>query len=123
VYASDEGRMLAEMGDCRFRLGNVHESSYEEVFGGDRIRQIVEDSCIESMPGCSDCAFQPWCGSDPVFHYATQGDDIGHRPSSDFHKRNDFIIRHLLDLYERDDETRQILWSWIAGRSLQQGSS
>ena len=31
VYASDEGRMLAEMGDQTFRLGNVHDSSFEDI--------------------------------------------------------------------------------------------
>src|SRR5439155_22131283 len=28
VYASDESRMLAEMGDSEFRLGNVHQNTY-----------------------------------------------------------------------------------------------
>src|SRR5262249_52824984 len=32
VYASDESRMLAEMGDKTFRIGNVHEDSYEGIF-------------------------------------------------------------------------------------------
>jgi uncharacterized protein len=31
IYASDEGRMLAEMGDRTFRLGNVHDSSYADI--------------------------------------------------------------------------------------------
>ena len=31
VYASDESRMLAEMGDKTFRIGNVHTDSYEEI--------------------------------------------------------------------------------------------
>src|SRR5437868_14968242 len=67
VYASDESRMLAEMGDSEFRLGNVHQNSYVEIFGGDLLRRIVASSCIESIPGCSDCAFQSFCGSDPIF--------------------------------------------------------
>ena len=33
VYASDESRMLAEMGDKQFKLGNVHTDSYEQIFG------------------------------------------------------------------------------------------
>ena len=31
VYASDEGRMLAEMGDHTFRLGNCRSSSYADI--------------------------------------------------------------------------------------------
>src|SRR4029078_10689279 len=32
VYASDETRMLAEMGESRFALGNVHQRTYEQLF-------------------------------------------------------------------------------------------
>jgi len=42
VYASDESRMLAEMGDRRFRLGNVHTNSYADIFNGERITSLVE---------------------------------------------------------------------------------
>ena len=31
VFASDESRMLSEMGDTQFRLGNVHTDSYNEI--------------------------------------------------------------------------------------------
>jgi len=118
VYASDEGRMLAEMGDKRFRLGSLQADSYDEVFGGTRVRELVESSCNESLPGCSDCAFQPWCGADPVFNYATQGDIVGHRPDSDFHRKNAFIIRHLLELYRSDEGVRRIFWRWIRGNTI-----
>jgi uncharacterized protein len=64
VYASDESRMLAEMGDKRFRLGNVYRDEYRAIFGGDRISEMVESSIVESLPGCSDCAFQWYCGAD-----------------------------------------------------------
>ena len=113
VYASDESRMLAEMGDRRFRLGNVHRDSYESIFGGETLRTIVAASVAESIPGCADCAFLPWCGADPVHHYATTGDLVPRIPSSDFHERNFFIIKHLLSLYERDETVRRIFWSWI----------
>ncbi|MDQ3803558.1 MAG: His-Xaa-Ser system radical SAM maturase HxsB [Acidobacteriota bacterium] len=113
VYASDESRMLAEMGDGQFKLGNVHAHSYEEIFGGETIRALVASSCVESMPGCADCAFQTFCGADPVFNYATQGDVVGHRPTSDFHKKNFFIIKHLLGLYHSDPAARRIFWSWV----------
>jgi len=41
VYATDEARMLAEMGDRTFRLGNLHSNTYEEVFGGPLLRSLV----------------------------------------------------------------------------------
>lgn len=113
VYASDESRMLAEMGDTEFKLGNVHQNSYEEIFGGDLIKRIASSSCVESIPGCAECAFQTFCGADPVFNYASQGDMIGHRPSSDFHKKNFFIIKHLLQLCESDPIAKRIFWAWV----------
>jgi His-Xaa-Ser system radical SAM maturase HxsB len=120
VYASDESRMLAEMGDTRFRLGNVHRDRYETIFGGDTLRDIVTASVAESIPGCADCAFLPWCGADPVHHYATTGDLVPHIPTSDFHEKNFFIIKYLLSLYERDAHTRRIFWSWIRQEPLRQ---
>lgn len=30
VYTCDEGRMMAEMGDDAFKLGNVFENGYDE---------------------------------------------------------------------------------------------
>ena len=63
---------------------------------------------------CSDCAFQPYCGSEPVFHHATQGDYIGHKPSSAFCSRNMAIIRRLLGLLEGDEETTRIILNrWV----------
>jgi radical SAM protein with 4Fe4S-binding SPASM domain len=65
VYASDESRMLAEMHDKTFRLGNVHDDTYEQIFKSGRLRSVIAASVNESLPGCSDCAYQPYCGADP----------------------------------------------------------
>lgn len=114
VYASDEGRMLAEMGDRTFRLGNVHANTWEELMTSDALLDPLETSFADSAPMCSDCAFQPFCGSDPVFHHATQGDFVGHKPSSAFCSRNMAVIRHLMELLRSGDATRRILMNWIA---------
>ena len=114
VYATDEARMLAQMGDTTFRLGNVHTDSYEGIFGGELLRSLVAASCVESLPGCADCAFQTYCGADPVENYATQGDIFGHRPTSRFCGRNMEIIKHLLGLYHADDPfVRRLFWAWV----------
>jgi His-Xaa-Ser system radical SAM maturase HxsB len=119
VYATDESRMLAEMGDYSFRLGNLEANSYEDMFGGELLRTLVAASCVESLPGCSDCAFQMYCGADPVENYTTQGDIFGHRPTSDFCARNMSLIKHLLSLYHGDDERlRHLFWSWIHNEPL-----
>lgn len=117
VYASDESRMLAEMGDKAFRLGNVHEHDYEEIFGGEVLHALVSGSVLETTPGCSDCAFLPYCGSDPIRNYATQGDVVGHRATSGFCVQHMGIIRHLFDLLRSQDPfVRDLLPSWAFGR-------
>src|SRR5207302_740456 len=65
VYATDESRMLAEMGDYTFRLGNVQTHARKDIFTGDAFLNLVSASCNQSLTGCSDCALQTYCGSDP----------------------------------------------------------
>lgn len=122
VYASDEARMLAEMGDRTFRLGNVHRDTYEEIFGGELLRSVVANSCVESLPGCAECAFAPYCGADPVFHWATQGDPVGHRPTSAFCARNMGILKHLFDLFRSGDPfVERLFTSWATYRPIDPG--
>jgi His-Xaa-Ser system radical SAM maturase HxsB len=113
VYASDEARMLAEMNDHTYRLGNLHQNSYAELFGGDTNRAIANSSVLETLPGCSTCAFLPYCGADPVYHWTTQGDPMGHRPTSGFCTRQMRTFEHVFDLLKNGDHfTRQLLLSW-----------
>jgi uncharacterized protein len=112
VYASDEGRMLAEMGDKKFRLGNLHEDSYEEIMLSDALLAPLEESFAGSAPMCQDCAFETYCGSDPTYHYATSGDFVGRKPTSGFCRRNMAIFKLLLDRYESDSSTRALFQTW-----------
>jgi radical SAM protein with 4Fe4S-binding SPASM domain len=119
VYATDESRMLAEMDDYTFRLGNVLRNSRAEIFTSPAFVNLLQASCNQSLPGCSDCAFQPFCGSDPVYNHATQGDIFGHRATSGFCRRNMEVIRHLLSIIQNGDrETMNILWGWVTDRNL-----
>lgn len=114
VYASDEGRMLAEMGDQTFRLGALGEDSYEDIMASDALLEPLLDSMTEGVPMCSDCAFQPYCGSDPVYHHAVQGDVVGFKPTSDFCRRNMGVMRSLIRRLEDDPVARRVFWSWVS---------
>ena len=113
VYASDESRMLAEMGDKRFRLGNLHKDSYGTMMLSDVLLDTLEQSLAESCPQCSECGFLPYCGSDPVFHHATQGDIIGHKAFSAFCARHMGMLKHLVLLLEKNHEVRSLMMQWI----------
>ncbi|WP_114783280.1 His-Xaa-Ser system radical SAM maturase HxsB [Botryobacter ruber] len=113
VYATDESRMLAEMNDFSFKLGHLDTHSYEDIFYGERAAWIAEASTNENLPGCSECAFQSYCGADPVHNLSTQGDISGYRPTSSFCQKNMEIIRYLIELMESDKRIRTVFESWI----------
>jgi His-Xaa-Ser system radical SAM maturase HxsB len=113
VYASDESRMLHEMGDSTFRIGNVHQNSYEEIYTSENLLTALEESFTLSVPMCSDCAFEPWCGADPVFHHAMFGDALGRKPESEFCKRTMGVVRYLLDAMRKDPKTKEIFMRWV----------
>lgn len=112
VYASDESRMLREMGDTTFKIGNLHTNSYEEIFTSEALLNALDDSFTLSAPMCSDCAFEPWCGAEPVFHHAIFGDVLGRKPESEFCKRIMGVVRHLLNKMQTDPEAKEIFMRW-----------
>lgn len=114
VFASDEARMLAEMGDRRFELGNVCEHSYRDLVLSDTLVSAVAGSLTQTAPQCSTCVFEPNCGADPVYHYATQGDLLGIKPLSEFCERQKGVITHLFELLEYSPEDAAILRSWAS---------
>ena len=113
IYASDEGRMLAEMGDQSLCLGSVETDSFESVMSNETLVGLLDDTLLESVPMCTDCAFLPYCGADPVFHRATMGEPVGHKVFSKFCSKQMAVYRHVIALLEDDREARDILMGWI----------
>ncbi|MGR5369911.1 His-Xaa-Ser system radical SAM maturase HxsB [Photobacterium damselae] len=114
VYPSDESRMLSETGDNTFCLGDVLTDDYEKLFFSEPMQLIATASTNESLPSCSDCAYAPFCGSEPVRRHQTQQDIFGHRPTDTYCIKNKAIIQHIIDLWVNgSDKTKSILSSWI----------
>lgn len=112
VYASDEGRMLAEMHDDTFRLGNVHTNSYAELMLSPKLLDPLIQSVTHSAPMCTTCAFEPYCGADPVFHHTTMGDFLGHKAFSDFCRRNTGVFTTILRRAQSDPFARRLFHRW-----------
>lgn len=112
VFASDEARMLAEMGDRSFELGNVHEHSYRDLVLSDTLVSAVADSLTQTAPQCSSCVFEPNCGADPVYHHATQRDVLGIKPLSEFCQRQKGVITHLFELLQHSPDDAAVLRRW-----------
>ena len=114
VYVADEGRMLARFKDYYFKLGNVNKNTFQEMFNGTQLHEIIASSCNECLPVCAECVFQPYCGADPVRNYSVQGDVVGHRPTNEMCIKTKAIIHHLFKkIHEGNPEILRIFWSWI----------
>lgn len=116
VYPSDEARMLAETGNASLRMGDVN-TAYDELMSSPVLRMLLEAGIAETQPGCSDCAYLPYCGADPVATIARTGAPIGHTLSSAHCQRHmglfDILFEHLAG---GDAQTIEILRSWVPSR-------
>ena len=113
VYPSDEARMKAEMGDKIFCMGNLLADSYEKMMLSPALLDPLEESVAESVPMCEECAFLPYCGCDPDYHYATQHDFVGHKALSGFCKKHMGVFRYIIQKMEDDPEARKVLERWV----------
>lgn len=80
IFTCDEGRMLNEMGDQTFCLGNVFTTSYSDIINNGVCKTVCASSILESIPTCCDCVYQPYCGTCPVVNYAKSKDIIEKEP-------------------------------------------
>jgi len=112
IYTCDEGRMLGEMGDKAFMIGTVHDQ-YDELMTNPICQAVSAASTLESIPYCSDCVYNPYCGTCPVINYALYN-DIFPNHSNNYKCK---IYKGLLDklfsiLHDGNEETIDILKSW-----------
>lgn len=113
IFTCDEGRMLHEMGQSTFRLGNVYESTYKDLINNGVCKTVCASSVLESIPSCCDCVYQPYCGTCPVINYALEGDVIEKQPRGYKCRVYSGILDYLFSkFYENNNETMRILSSW-----------
>lgn len=114
IYSCDEARMLSEMGDNSFKLGNVSVSSFQQLMDNPVCKLLGTSSCLESIPMCSECAFQPYCGTCPVANWAEYG-TVYPQMKTNYRCQIYKGIQEILfeKIYESNEETMQILKSMI----------
>jgi His-Xaa-Ser system radical SAM maturase HxsB len=117
IFSSDEGRMLHEMGDDTFLVGDVRTSSYRDVVGHPTIRAMAIASNLDGQPDCVHCAYQPYCGTQPEHNHKTLGTLLGRMRESSMcavHKGiQDFLFERLAGA---DASTRAVLERWTTVR-------
>lgn len=113
VFTCDEGRMVYEMGDDAFYLGDVWEDSYTKMVGGSVCRAVCASSILETIPSCCDCVYQPYCGTCPVVNYASNQDVIEKEPRGYRCRIYSGMLDYLFGLLSSDNERDiAILRSW-----------
>ena len=113
IFTCDEGRMLHEMGDSIFCLGNVNKTTYRSIIDNGTCKAVCASSILESIPACCDCVYQPYCGTCPVVSYAADGDIMEKSPRGYRCKIYAGMLDKLFSLFQKnEDNTLNILQSW-----------
>jgi sulfatase maturation enzyme AslB (radical SAM superfamily) len=132
VYTCDEGRMIGRMGDPIFEIGKVAPAaedggagspangavegsaqSHRDFVGHETVRAMAAASYLDSVPGCSDCAYNPYCGVCPIYNYIEQGDLFGKMPGSDWCRISMGICDYLFGrMANEGDNLKAILSRW-----------
>lgn len=113
IYTCDEGRMLSEMGDDSFKVGNVYKNTYKELMQCDCTKAICVSSCIECLPYCNTCAYMPYCGTCPVINLAQDNNIFSKDPKEYRCKIYGGILDILFDYIEHEPDTVEIFKNWI----------
>jgi His-Xaa-Ser system radical SAM maturase HxsB len=118
VFCCDEGRMLHQMGDSLFQLGDLERDGYGDLIESEVVRTLSVASCLESLPVCSDCAYLPYCGTCPVFNYSTQGNLFGRMPENEKCRIHLGIMDHLFGWLASADQrvTEEVFSRWVESR-------
>lgn len=84
IFGSDESRMLYKTTESKeLILGHISDSP-KDICTNENLTTILKDTFIELNPGCCDCAYNQFCGADPIYHLSSQGDLIGDKSKSFF---------------------------------------
>lgn len=111
VFTCDEARMIAEMGNSQFKMGHVSDS-YNNLISSDAVYVCMNSSITECIPGCDECAYQPFCGECPVQSLVNNGTPISNRKDSVHCKKHKTLFDTLFELLYSSDDNKQILNTW-----------
>lgn len=112
VYPADEARMIARMGNSTFKMGNVFENTFQEIFSSDVLKKIISSSCVETMPGCSGCVYRTYCGVDVFRNYLETGNISTARRNSFFCRKQTLLFDYLFSRI-KDEQFMSVVMSWM----------
>lgn len=116
IFGSDESRMLYRTTkEAALCLGNVCNGEPNFASSPATIN-LLKDTFIAASPGCDLCVYQPYCGSDPLHHLATQGDPVGNKAKSTFCAYQRTIFGILFELLDEAGVHAEVFSRWLALR-------
>ncbi len=116
IFTCDEGRMLYEMNDDIFLIGDAKTDTYGDIMKHETLRTLTVASCLECIPGCNDCVFKPYCGVCPIYNYVQQGDIFGQMPTNVRCKINKSILTYLFEKLQKQPEVKEIFKRWTINK-------
>ncbi|RJO64893.1 MAG: His-Xaa-Ser system radical SAM maturase HxsB [Myxococcales bacterium] len=120
TFTCDEGRMMAQMGDTMFQMGEAGQDDLTTMLESDPVRTLVVASTQDGLPHCSTCAYKPYCGVCPIYNYMTQGDLMGQMPTNGRCQLALATCDHLFRYLNKDNEAvLRIFNRWVAVKQRQ----
>jgi len=113
VFGSDEARMLWESTkSTELVLGDINSAKSLST-NIEFSTNLLSDTFICELPGCDECAFNPYCGADPLFHLSTQGDHIGNKSISFYCQLERKVFDFIIEKYCDDPLYRKVFDNWL----------
>jgi His-Xaa-Ser system radical SAM maturase HxsB len=117
VFTCDEGRMLHEMGDSSFLVGDVKTSSLKDIVSHPTVRSMVLASNLDGQPDCVNCTYNPYCGAQSTHNHKLFGSVFGRMRESPICAVHKGIQDYLFErLSEEDSKVLDIFQKWTTNR-------
>ena len=104
--------MVAESGDFSLRLGQIGEP-LENLRKNKVVQDLMDASRTDSISGCRECPYKPYCGPDPISSYAQYGQfDVPVHLTEHCQRHKRLFESFFRRLYEADEKFIDLAHLW-----------
>lgn len=116
VWATETGMAVGALGDDLFLLGQAGETPYHDVVTHPTARALAMAMSLHGQPGCTGCAYLPYCGAAPAAAYGEHGSLHGRVLESEHHivqqTALDLLFKALLTPVRGETDSRAVFRAW-----------
>jgi His-Xaa-Ser system radical SAM maturase HxsB len=110
VFTCDEGRMVYEMGDDVFLIGDARELDYRDIVISDTVKSTLIASDVDGLPGCDTDVYRPYIGVCPVYNYSQQSSLAGNMATNQRLRIDEATLDLLFTLLSEGDIVTMDIW-------------